>query len=91
MTPLEALLDEFPDDEFLKFDGFDDAVVGICISHWRNETGILVYDYQKMVETLVQRDGMEPDEAEEFLHFNTLGAYVGEQTPIVVRTPPKPD
>lgn len=87
MTPLEALIEEFPDDEFLRFDGFDDAVVGFCISHWRDEAGVLVYDYQKMVDTLVMRDGMDSFDAEEFLDFNTLGAYAGEKTPIVIRVP----
>jgi hypothetical protein len=32
------------------------------------------------------RDGMDYDEAYEFFEFNTLGAYVGEQTPVFVWT-----
>jgi hypothetical protein len=36
----------------------------------------------------VERDGMSETEAEEYLHFNVLGAYVGEQTPwfVTVKT-----
>jgi hypothetical protein len=42
-----------------------------------------VYSYAKMIE-VHQADGMSRDEAIEFLEFNTLGAYVGEQTPAII-------
>jgi hypothetical protein len=28
---------------------------------------------------------MSPEEAEEYIEFNCIGAWVGEQTPIIVR------
>jgi hypothetical protein len=37
-----------------------------------------------MVDVLVSRDGMELDEAIEFIDYNCLGAWVGELTPIIV-------
>jgi hypothetical protein len=37
-----------------------------------------------MVAILVARDGMTEDEAEEYLAFNTWGAYVGPATPLYV-------
>jgi hypothetical protein len=37
-----------------------------------------------MVGVLVTRDGMTPEDAEEYLAFNTLGAYVGPATPLHV-------
>lgn len=58
--------------------GFDDAFMGV------DYEGRAVYDAEKMVDILVERDGMEYDEAREFLQFNTWGAYVGEMTPIYV-------
>ena len=30
------------------------------------------------------RDGMNYDDAEEYIEFNCIGAYIGEQTPIIV-------
>jgi len=44
-----------------------------------------VYDYEKCVQVLISRDGMDYDDADEFLQFNTLGAYVGEHGPLFVR------
>jgi hypothetical protein len=35
---------------------------------------------------LMTRDGMDYDEASEYIDFNCVGAYVGEQTPIIVRS-----
>lgn len=47
---------------------------------------VAVYDYDKCVEVLVARDGMTHEEADEFLSFNTLGAYVGENGPLYIVT-----
>ena len=63
-------------------DGFDDAFIGV--SQRINEPLLAVYSYDKMVEVLVVRDGMTEDEACEYIDFNVVGAWVGEQTPIIV-------
>jgi len=56
-------------------DGFDDALIGIA------QQFIAVYDREKYVQILVDRDGMDYEEANEFFEFNVQGAYVGEGTP----------
>jgi hypothetical protein len=62
----------------LKADGFSDAIIGTTTD------GRFIYDAHKMVDILVARDGMAPEEACEYLEFNTFSAYVGEGTPIYV-------
>ena len=72
--------------EVLLADGFEDAFIGFaerCSSQ-----PCAVYDYAKAVRILVERDGMDEDGADEFLQFNVLGAYVGEQTPWFVTMRP---
>jgi hypothetical protein len=67
------------EDEITLADGFEAAFIGIgerCAS-----VPVAVYDYQKAVEILCVRDGMGEEEADEFMQFNVLGAYVGEATP----------
>ena len=76
---LEEILEHYDGPELLKADGFDDAVIGIDIKDNR-----LVYDVNKMINILVTRDNMEEDEAIEYVEFNVIGAYVGEQTPIYI-------
>jgi hypothetical protein len=41
----------------------------------------LIYSVEKCIEILMQ-DDMDYLEAREYLDFNTIGAYVGKQTPI---------
>jgi hypothetical protein len=77
---LEEIIDNYGDDDLLKADGFDEAVIGIEIN-----TGRLVYDIFKMRELLIKNDGMSSDDAMEYLDFNVLGAYMGEKTPIYVQ------
>lgn len=74
----EALEDNYP--ECLLADGFDDAIIGLVDGATRQP--VVCYDYAKCVEILMASSSMEEDEAEEFLEFNTLGAYVGEMTPL---------
>jgi len=68
--------------EALLADGFDSAYIGICR---RFNTALAAYDYDKCINVLMNRDGMSGEEAEEFLEFNTLGAWVGEGTPVFVK------
>ena len=71
-------------DEPLKADGFDDAVIGTCYN-----TGRIVYAIERMLVILMDRDDMSMEEAIEFFDFNIAGAYVGEMTPMYVWTEDK--
>ena len=66
----------------LLMDGFDEACIGF--SQRINEPMLAVYSYQKMVDTLIERDEMDYEEATEYIDYNCLGAWIGEQTPIIV-------
>lgn len=73
---LDQILENNPDGEFLKADGFDDAVIGVCSTSSR-----LIYSCTLMIKVLINI-GMSELEAIEYLYYNVIGAYVGEQTPI---------
>ena len=64
--------------EALFADGFDESILGI------DTKGRVTYSYNKIIETLIERDGMTEEEAREFFSFNIDGAYVGEYTPIYI-------
>ena len=49
-----------------------------------NEPLLAVYSYEKMLDVCVERDGMEFEEAVEYVDFNCVGAWMGERTPIIV-------
>jgi hypothetical protein len=70
----------------LKINDHDNAILGpACI--WRNNTtvSVLVYDAEIIRENLM-KDGMDSEEAREFIEFNIEGAYMGEDTPVIVWT-----
>ena len=73
---LEKIVEQFQDEEILKADGFDEAVIGIEESSMR-----LIYSVEKCIEILMKQ-GMDMTEAVEYFDFNVSGAYVGEKTPI---------
>jgi len=63
-------------------DNFDEALIGF--SQRINEPLLAVYSWQKMVDLCVNRDKMSPEEAEEYIDYNCIGAWIGDQTPIIV-------
>ena len=73
---LEGSVEYFQDEEILKADGFDDAVIGIDTGTMR-----LIYSVTRCVEILIV-GGMDMNDAIEYFDFNVRGSYVGEKTPI---------
>jgi hypothetical protein len=67
----------------LAADGFEDAVIGYVENHHR--PAVLIYNSEKCIQILMDRDGMSLEDAREYFEFNTLGAYVGENGPIFMR------
>ena len=74
---IEDLAELYP--EALLADGFEAAMIGMTVNH--HHPNVVVYDYQKCVDILVSQ-GMTAEDAEEYLSFNTLGAYVGKNGPL---------
>lgn len=68
----------------IKYEGYDEAILGPAyIWRDRQQVEVLVYDAEKIREILM-RDGMEADEAREFIEFNIEGGYLGVTTPVLV-------
>ena len=67
--------------EALFADGFDEAIMG-----WEASSCVVVYDYLKCMNILMERDGMAKQEAHEYMEFNVINAYVGDFTPSFVHT-----
>jgi hypothetical protein len=75
MTMLENILEYYSDEEILKAEGFDEAILG-----YDELSGRLIYSVQKCLDILVE--DMSYEDALEYFSFNISGAYVGEKTPI---------
>ena len=59
---------------------YDDAIVGV------DQEGRVIYDYDKMVASLMKQDNLTAEEAIEFIDFNTVRAlpYAGAMAPIIM-------
>ena len=59
---------------------YDSAIIGIT------ENNQVVYDYDKMIEHLIQEDDMSYEEAIDFISYNTIRSlpYAGEGVPIIM-------
>ena len=66
----------------LLMDGFDEALIGF--SQRINEPLLAVYKWQRMVQILKNRDKMSYEDAVEYIEYNCIGAWIGEQTPVIV-------
>jgi hypothetical protein len=65
-------------------DGFDEAIIGMA--ERINLGPIVAYDVDKMLEIMVERDGMSYEDAMEYFDYNILGAWMGENTPVYIQT-----
>lgn len=63
--------------------GFEDAYIGLTVGIGPS---LAVYDYDKCVEVLMKRDGMDEVDAIEYLDHNTVYAYLGEHTPVFIHS-----
>lgn len=98
MSKLKQILEHYPDEDFLKADGLDEAIIGVD-----GRSLNLVYGIEKCIKCLAKsmeitekdldetekEEGMILEEkkyqlAVEYLQYNTMGAYVGEKTPIFI-------
>jgi hypothetical protein len=81
MTAAEKIADAGYEDVVI-FENFsyDDALVGIT------EDGRAVYDFDKMVEWLMDKEGWTQEEAAEWICYNTIRAlpYAGDDGPIIM-------
>jgi len=79
---IKKILDIYPNENFLRTDGFDDCIIGV--SHRYGEPLLLAYDKEKVIKKLMKRDNMTREDALEFYTFNIIGAWVGKQTPVFI-------
>ena len=81
MNAEERLLDAGYDGiKYLTNYSYDDALIGV--SH----DGRAIYDFEKMVEWLIEKESWSDEEAVDFIEYNTIRAipYFGDKAPIIM-------
>ena len=78
---IKKYIEEMGYEEVVIFENPDYASAFIGVS----EDDRAVYDYEKMVDSLMEEDGMDEEEARDFISYNTLRSlgYI-EKSPVIV-------
>ena len=83
MTAEERLLENGYEDVMILSDfSYDSALIGVT------HDNRAVYDFDKMVQWLVETQGFTVEEAVEWIEYNTIRAldYAGPEAPVIVYT-----
>jgi hypothetical protein len=76
---MEILLEDYAPDAIILTD-LDEAIIGIVESFGGGSR--ILYDKNKILDLLMERDGMTHSESEEYYDFNIIGGYFGEMNPV---------
>lgn len=81
MTAEEKLVENGYEDVIIfSGDSYDDALIGV------SSDGRAIYDFDLMVQWLMEKDNLDYTEAVEWIEYNTIRSlpYVGDGAPIVM-------
>lgn len=81
MNTEERLMDAgYEGVKYLVNESYDDALIGV------SEDGRAIYDFDRMVDWLIEKYGWSDVESIEWIEFNTLRAlpYMGSDAPIIM-------
>ena len=76
MRTLEEIVVDYPGEEFIHVDGFEECLLGV-----EDESMRLIYSVTACINKLLD-DGMETQDAVEYFNFNVAGSIPGEKRPI---------
>ena len=79
MNKREEIAEDYPDLLVMDPEYLDEAIIGVAT---RIGLEAVCYDTEKVIELLMKHDGMDYEEAVEYMQFNMMGAWVGETTPV---------
>jgi|Laugresbdmm110dd_1035094.scaffolds.fasta_scaffold39778_4 hypothetical protein len=76
----ERIIDEIESAIFLEPNTFDEAIIGVAYRFGIDP--VVAYDRTIVIDILARE--MTREEAEEFFEFNTIGAWMGDLTPVFI-------
>jgi len=80
MTTRNLLVEMYEDLIFLEPSIFDEAILGVAERFGMDP--VVAYDRSRVIDIYAR--GMPREDAEEFFEFNTIGAWLGETTPVFI-------
>jgi len=83
---LEHLAEHTKENQVIFFEPpeLDEALIGIAI---RIGLSVPAYDYDKLIDVFQRVNNWSYEDAIEWMEVNTMGSYVGPDTPVIVWRP----
>jgi len=75
--------DEYDEQQIVVLGDFEEALIGICTDI--NHNNAVVYSTQKILDILVWRDRMDPEEAFEYFQFNIFTHLSNKGNPVFLK------
>jgi len=71
--------------DMLILEGFEEAEIGACTT-WHGDQLVerVVYDANRMVQILYEKEGMQPEAAVTYIETEFIFKYAGDTQPILV-------
>ena len=79
MSIRETIAEDYPDLLVLEPNYFDKAIIGMV---QRIGLDAICYDRDKVIEILMEEEGMSFEDAIEHFEYNIIGSWVGDSTPL---------
>mgnify|MGYP003327860834 FL=1 len=79
MSIRETIAEDYPDLLVLEPNYFDKAIIGMV---QRIGLDAICYDRDKVLEILMEEEGMSFEDAVEHFEYNIIGSWVGDSTPL---------
>ena len=73
---IDKIINKYPEETFIKLDGFDEAIIGVEELNMR-----LIYSVLECIKILCRE--MNEEDAYDYFYYNIAGGYIGEKTPIL--------
>ena len=79
MSIRETIAEDYPDLLVLEPNYFDKAIIGMV---QRIGLDAICYDKDKVLDILMEEEGMSYEDALEHFEYNIIGSWVGDSTPL---------
>lgn len=76
---------DYDDEGIMLMTGMDGALIGVA--ERCGQKPLAVYDWNLLVQEVMAMSECSLEEAEEHISFNMAGAWVGDQTPLIMQRP----
>ena len=72
-------------EDAILYDEYESAIIGMAYRAGGSLTAVVAYDYFLCVQILMDQ-GMTYEDAIEYFEYNTIGAWLGDNTPVFIQT-----